>query len=308
MSSGDILFILAFIVLPTAVLVSSIWAVIFVRRRPDRVKVPMADDRVVDEEARDQAEEDTVITAVVARPNTSTDPESSVLPEVEPEHDIISDADESAALDTEPDEDDSDIEVDPDVEPAFEEDPETTESGLEQEPWEERDLLESQVVQTTEDMEAVVERVATAEARLAESEIEPDVEDEFEESGPDDSVDTEPRDFEDLEEESSAMMQTSELPILSPAPESSHQPAASPSQQLPSEHDDRQVHDTSPRRRRQVRLRPTDPDSVRQRGRSREAPRQVPRLGRWTRRGSDSSTDRPADGESGDDRSARNER
>lgn len=37
MSSGDILFILVFIVLPTAVLVSAAWAVVFIRQSPDRV-------------------------------------------------------------------------------------------------------------------------------------------------------------------------------------------------------------------------------------------------------------------------------
>ncbi len=37
MSSGDILFILVFIVLPTAVLVSAAWALVFVRQSPDRV-------------------------------------------------------------------------------------------------------------------------------------------------------------------------------------------------------------------------------------------------------------------------------
>lgn len=36
MSSGDILFILVFIVLPTAVLVSAAWALVFIRQRPER--------------------------------------------------------------------------------------------------------------------------------------------------------------------------------------------------------------------------------------------------------------------------------
>lgn len=37
MSSGDILFILVFIVLPTAVLVSAAWALVFIRMRPEQV-------------------------------------------------------------------------------------------------------------------------------------------------------------------------------------------------------------------------------------------------------------------------------
>lgn len=302
MSSGDVLFILAFIVLPTAVLVSSIWAVVFVRRRPDRVRASQPENQVELDQGYDPAEEDTVIAAAVARPETMTPSETTEAVDDDLTVDVASDGDDSAWAEADP------VEVEPGVEVS----PETTvpEPGQETETDSQQDLLATQVVQTTEDMEAVVERVARAEAQReeAETEGEPDTDDTVAVPEAEDTQPAASSYEEDAYEESITFTQTSELPVVPPATESSATSATAAEQTDAPEQGRLRDQESSPRRRRQVRLRPADSDNARHRGRNREAPRQVPRLGRWTRRGGDSTTDRPADGESGSDSSERHDR
>ncbi len=178
MSSGEVLFILAFIVLPTAVLVSSVWAVLFVRRRPNQVfdhdvgEAPVHDSVVRDEY------EPTQSTALLA---TVT---------------VLDEAPSTATRDTHPADDetqarDDDLAVEPaDVAPvaAAEQVPEALQPDGNSE-----DFV---VVQSTEDLNSVMAEVAANETVERASHPEP-------EPAP-----------ESLPDSHTTVFETTELPVL----------------------------------------------------------------------------------------------
>ena len=264
MSTGEVLFILAFIVLPTAILVSSVWAVIFVRRRPDRI---YREPDAAAEPAMTAQDPSLVETALFPSYPVSAEPDEEELPVTE--HDVIVITDESldgvaigdevaqpAAGDQEPIEEEVTIAQ---IEPAD---------------------VESPVLQSTEDLDEVVNSVRD----LDQAEVSEEPVDQPEEQ-PMAEVDEEP------EEES--FTETSELPTVEKASEP--QPQVEIAQPEPEEPEPTESATSSRWRRRKqsVKLRPGDPEAPRARGRNRDPQRQVPQIVRPSRRRDDAGQTPP---------------
>lgn len=262
MSSGEVLFILAFIVLPTAVLVSSVWAILFVRRRPDQIMQPQTGDLRWEDTATadDHAMlQDTAVLNTVATTEEEPVPAATEIDESYPRYDETDVIEED--LSEEP------LVTDPVALPEPEPDEEASE--------------ESPVVQTTDDLDAVVTEVRAREIEEEPAEPEPGLEPE------------------------SPIYDTTELPVVErpkpdqpepePQPTLSPEPVEEPRKPEPEEESGSRWR----RRKRPAQMRPADPDAIRQRGRNRDSQRQVPQLGRSSRRreGSqgDTSLDRDED-------------
>jgi hypothetical protein len=193
MSSGDVFFILAFIVLPTAILVSSVWAVVFVRRRPDRIVRDPDDRRPV---------------ATVESPSQATD--SRVLATIETPGELPGVAAGSLDVPQAPDQADSEPEPLPEPDPAG-----SNESEQEQE----IHSQETAVLQTTEDLDDVVAAVGAIDEQSSVAASEPEPESE---PLPDaDEIQTAPEPDEE-------QFETSELPVVE-----DRQPVADPGPQEP---------------------------------------------------------------------------
>lgn len=243
MTSGEVLFILAFIVLPTAVLVSSVWAVVFVRKRPDRLvrepQVETSTDVLVDEPETESADLASDQETVVAPAITRTEEVTTISP-VQANEDVL---------------------IGPDI-------PDT--ATPQAQPVAAEPLRETAVAQTTEDLDEVVALI---------TELDPVVAEERPREGDADASQTPIHDAVASEDVDPAIFQTSELPIIEPELQSQPQPRRpEPAPQ-------------ADRRRRDVRLLPTETDVPRKRGRSRDPERRVPRLGRASRKRAP-STDR----------------
>ena len=175
MSSGDVVFILAFIVLPTAILVSSVWAVLFVRRRPDRI-------------VREPDEQQPVVT--VEPPSSATD--TQVLATIETPGGLPGVT--AAPLEAPQATDQVDSEPEPEPVPAAADDAEP-----------ERQQVETAVLQTTEDLDDVVAALGAIDEQepVATSVLEPEPEPQ-----PDaDEIQTAP-------EPDNERFETSELPVV----------------------------------------------------------------------------------------------
>lgn len=261
MSSGEVLFILAFIVLPTAVLVSSAWAILFVRRRPDRVVEQQADD--LRWEDTSTADDHAMIqdTAVL----------NTVAAEEEPAPAAM-EIDESYPRDDETEAIEEDLSEEPLVIAPVTMSDTMSEPEPEPAPHEEA-RGESPVVQTTDDLDAVVAEVKASEIEEQRAEPEPELE-------------SEPPVYD-----------TTELPVIErPEPrqvEPDPQPALAPepNEELQKPEPEEESGSRWRRRKRPAQLRPADPDAIRQRGRNRDSQRQVPQLGRSSRRRDGSQRD-----------------
>lgn len=271
MSSGEVLFILAFIVLPTAVLVSSAWAILFVRRRPDRVVEQQADDPGWEDTATADDHvmiQDTAVLDTVAAADEEPVPATTEVDEGE-QYD-----DETRVIEEEPAEEP--FVVAPVVMSEPEPEPEPDEDVSE----------EPVVVQTTDDLDAIVAEVRANESELEEQRAEPEPE-----------LEPEPPVYD-----------TTELPVIErpeprqvetgPQPRTAPEPVEKPQEPEPEE----ESGSSWRRRKRPAQLRPADPDTVRQRGRNRDSQRQVPQLGRSSRRRDDSQRDTLQDPEENDDK------
>jgi hypothetical protein len=195
MSSGDVVFILAFIVLPTAILVSSVWAVVFVRRRPDRI-------------VRDLDEQQPVMTA--EPPSSVT--ETRVLATIETPGGLPAVAAEPVEASEALDQAESEPEPEPIPAPIL---------VVEDEPVPEVRPLETAVLQTTEDLDDVVAAINAIDEQQPEAVSDPEPE-----------SDPEPDVFEqgstpDSDEE---LFETSELPLIEERPS---QAASEPQEQQP---------------------------------------------------------------------------
>ena len=174
MSSGDVVFILAFIVLPTAILVSSVWAVLFVRRRPDRI-------------VREPDEQQPVVT--VEPPSSATD--TQVLATIETPGRLPG---VTAAPLEAPEQVDSEPEPEPEPVPAAADDAEP-----------EMQQVETAVLQTTEDLDDVVAALGAIDEQ--EPLAAPDPEPEPEPQPDADEIQTAP-------EPDNERFETSELPVV----------------------------------------------------------------------------------------------
>jgi hypothetical protein len=152
MSSGDVVFILAFIVLPTAILVSSVWAVVFVRRRPERIVREPDDRQPVMAADPASAAEDTRVLATIETPGGL--PGVTVEPLEEPHA--------TDQVNSEPEPEPVPVPV-PDA--AYDPEPEMQ-------------PLETAVLQTTEDLDEVVAAIGEIDeqelAAAADPETEPE--------------------------------------------------------------------------------------------------------------------------------------
>lgn len=285
MSSGEVLFILAFIVLPTAVLVSSAWAILFVRRRPDRVVEhyahdPRWEDTTTADDLRvvqDTAVLDTVSAAEERPAMTAADESYPPSDEIDVSEDDLSDQAYVIAPVAEP-------EPKPDPVPD-EDEPETL-----------------AVVQTTDDLDAIVAEVRANETKETLAEPEPTPEDESE---------LDPESESEAEAET-MIYDTTELPVLQspaarrvepePEPTPKSAPAPEPAEEPEALADEEETGSRWKRRKRPAKLRPTDPDTARQRGRNRDPQRQVPQLGRSSRRRDGNTRDTPLDPDESDDK------
>ena len=273
MSSGEVLFILAFIVLPTAVLVSSAWAILFVRRRPDRLMEHHADEQRWEDTAT--ADDLRVVEDTAVLNSVSAAEERPTM---------------TAADENYPPGDESDVNEDDFADhvhvtaPIAEPEPKSVPVPDEDEP----ETLA--VVQTTDDLDAVVAEIRANETSKTLTEPEPTPEDEAE------------LDSESESESETMIHDTTELPVLqSPSnkpdsePTSNSAPIPEPVEETEALAGEEETGSRWKRRKRPAKLRPTDPDAARQRGRNRDPQRQVPQLGRSSRRRDDNTRDTPPD-------------
>lgn len=262
MSSGEILFILAFIVLPTAVLVSSAWAVLFVRRRPDRV---------VEHRAEGSSE---------SAPATADDYPMLRDTEVLSTVSVLESQPAAAPAESDwsnPDDEDSDV-----VEEELVDEPLVVDPVVEPEPdpevaHEDEHLDSPAIVQTTDDLDAVVAEVKAneiEEQRAEELEPEPEPE--------------------------PPIHETTELPLLPPR-EPAPEPEDAEETTAAAPKDDEGTGTIWRRRKRPAQLRPADSESARQRARGRDPQRQVPQLGRSARRRDGNQPDSAQDPEENND-------
>lgn len=280
MSSGEVLFILAFIVLPTAVLVSSAWAILFVRRRPERVVEYVDVERAgADVNASDRYDivVDTLVLPTVER--------ADVVRLAEPDLDDDSDTPaQELELDEASQTDDTPV-IGPTMSDLSA--PDTSEDRIdsleEAEPRKPADSTvedDSEYMQATDDLNAVVAEVVASDAQDEQSPLHPDE--------------------EDADDEDTDIYETSDLPVLEPRDEPENESQTRPERAV--EPDDRngdgtpETDQTEPesrwrRRKRPAPLRPGDPEAARTRGRSRDPQRQVPQLGRSARKRDGSSRD-----------------
>lgn len=276
MSSGEILFILAFIVLPTAVLVSSAWAILFIRRRPEQGVAPSNNENAYAEPpASDQFDVvvDTVVLPTLVAPDESIEDAhvsgaaaSDQLGEVNtPETELP----EPVIAETDIDEDN-----------VLTAPVSTTENEIM-----ETDQPDS--IQTTDDLNDVVAKVIVIEQENEASALD----------GESPEHDDEPEIYE-----------TTDLPLIKPGTQSrptdpSHEPLETSTTAV-NEPDEDSAHNTQDatesrwrRRKRPAPLRPGDSEGGRSRGRNRDPQRQVPQLGRAARkRDTQSDDDTPNSG------------
>ncbi|CAN5381746.1 hypothetical protein BH23CHL1_BH23CHL1_25640 [soil metagenome] len=260
MSSGEVLFILAFIILPTAVLVSSAWAILFVRRRPDRT----VEQQVEDPQWKDTstADDHTVIQDTAVLNTAATGKEEPASATIENDE-TVQRHDDTETIEEEPSEEPLVIAPVAMPEPELE-------------PVPDEESRDDTVVQATDDLDAVV-----AEVRASEVEEQPVV-------GPEPELELEPE---------TLVYDTTELPVIErpePRPvEPEPQPVLPPELlEEPQEPDPEEESGSRwKRRKRPGQLRPADPDASRQRGRNRDSQRQVPQLGRSSRRRDGSQRD-----------------
>lgn len=259
MSSGEVLFILAFIVLPTAILVSSVWAVLFVRRRPDR---PVHRSEAYPIAAGAEEQPTALLAAVDSNDLAVTEHDVVVITEYDPEPVV--------------DDPSGDIETVPvAAETAFEEEPA---HDMEQSPVD-ATPVDSPVLQSTEDLGDVVDVL-----RDMDHAVEPEPEPEQVAAAPD--VVTEPEPVEaGLDDDEVVFSETSELPLVekSDAPEPDVQVTEPEPEPEPEAEPAASGHGWR-RRKQAVKLVPGEAEAPRTRGRNRDAQRQVPQLGRAGRK------------------------
>lgn len=265
MSSSEVLFILAFIVLPTAILVSSIWAVVFIRRRPDPVTAP--------EEPAVHAydDEDIEQTAVFAS-TPEPEPESDTYDDPPlTEHDVvvITANDPLAASPAEVHEEESEV-----AEPVID---------------------APQEFQRTADLDEVVTALQEVELETEPDDVIADVA--VEEPVPvveEPAAEPEAAGDDEPEPEFGEFSETRELPVIDPAPQ-----PAEPDEVAEEDPEPRQERSAGSWRRRKqsVKLIPGDPDTPRARSRNREPQRQVPQINRGARRRDEASRNLPDDHE-----------
>jgi hypothetical protein len=293
MTSGEVLFILAFIVLPTAILVSSVWAVIFVRRRPERVVRPNVEEPVITTSQENHISERTAVfaTADVHADTSHEDEESQPIEEPDttpPVDESWERAWQKPALTTADADDERHALVDTDLDAIS-----VPEDQSLPDPADE--VVEPLSLQKTDDLDDVVAVVNAIEDERAEESVAGHPAATLDEPGAT-AEQVEENDVVDQANEEQ-FLETSELPVVSPAVE----PETPEPDRALLDVETEQASTTRPapsrRRKESVKLLPGDTDASKHRGRKGEPPRLVPQLSRSSRRRDEPLPETPPESE-----------